>query len=65
MRAADQDPAEARAKVKAWERRKSDFVLNRAKLTVEKSQNDGIIISGAISGALDPDSDRAQTHAKQ
>ena len=65
MKAAGQDPAEARAKVKTWERRKSDFVLNRAKLTVEKSQNDGIIISGAISGALDPDSDRAQIHAKQ
>lgn len=29
MKAAGQDPAEARAKVKAWERRKSDFVLNR------------------------------------
>lgn len=29
MRAAGQDPAQAQAKVKAWERRKSDFVLNR------------------------------------
>ena len=29
MKAAGQDPAEARANVKAWEHRKSDFVLNR------------------------------------
>ncbi|MBR4193561.1 MAG: hypothetical protein IKO68_00130 [Oscillospiraceae bacterium] len=32
MKAAGQDPAEAQAKVKAWERRKSDFVLNRREM---------------------------------
>ena len=45
MRAAGQDPAQALAKVKAWERRKSDFVLNRAELAVAKPKNSGIIKS--------------------
>ncbi len=39
MKAAGQDPAEAQAKVKAWERRKSDFVLNRSKIQTETISN--------------------------
>ena len=45
MKAAGQDPNEARAKVKAWEHRKSDFVLNRSVLPLAKPRNDGIISS--------------------
>ena len=40
MKAAGQDPAEAQAKVKAWERRKSDFVLNRTKRNPATSEHE-------------------------
>ena len=54
MRAAGQDPAQALAKVKAWERRKSDFVLNRAELAVAKSSNRDILTSdGNLAKAID------------
>ena len=54
MRAAGQDPAQALAKVKAWERKKSDFVLNRAELAVAKSSNRDILTSdGNLAKAID------------
>ena len=43
MRAAGQDPAQALAKVKAWERRKSDFVLNRITIPERLRVQDSII----------------------
>ena len=43
MRAAGQDPAQALAKVKAWERKKSDFILNRSKIQTATISNDADI----------------------
>ena len=57
MKAAGQDPTEARAKVKAWERRKSDFVLNRKELGIAKATKNGII--NAVSPALTPVTEEA------
>lgn len=65
MGAAGLDTSEAKAKVKEWRGRKNNFLSNRITLGVANQGNDDIIKSGAISGALDPDSDRAQAHAKQ
>ena len=45
MKAAGQDPAEARAKVKAWERKKTEFLQNRVTLPLANSPNGGIISS--------------------
>lgn len=42
-----------------------EAVKNNPVETVEKSSGSGIIKSGAISGALNPDSKRAQEHAKK
>lgn len=65
MKAAGLDSSEAQGKVKAWTARKNDFLSNRITLGVANPNSNGIIKSGAISGALDPDSDRAQAHAAQ
>lgn len=43
MRAAGQDPAQALAKVKAWERRKADFILNRAKLSSKEQRGFNVV----------------------
>lgn len=45
MKAAGQDPAEARAKVKAWERKKTEFLQNRVTMPLANSPNGGIISS--------------------
>lgn len=43
MKAAGQDSAEARAKVKEWTAKKRDFLQNRVDLPLVKSQNGGIM----------------------
>ena len=63
LNAAGLDNSEAKAKVREWKALKEDFLSNRVIWGIENAENDGIIKSGAISGALDPDSDRAQVHA--
>ncbi len=43
MGAVGLDTSEAKAKVKAWERRKTEFLQNRTALPIAKSQNGGIM----------------------
>jgi hypothetical protein len=43
MKAAGQDPAEARAKVRAWTARENDFLSNRITLGIANPNNGGII----------------------
>lgn len=52
MKAAGQDSAEARAKVKEWTAKKRDFLQNRVDLPLAKAQKGGII--NAVSNALTP-----------